>query len=231
MIHVILVRHGQSVWNEKNLFTGWMDVELTPKGEAEAKAAGHLLQQAGYKVDTCFVSPLKRAQQTARLMAEAMGTSFQMRETPEIIERFYGELTGLDKAATAEKYGDEQVHIWRRSYDIPPPAYPDDHQNHPRNNPAWQGFPFELRGTESLKDVVERITPFCNTILRAAMQPGQTVLVVAHGNSNRAIIKKEAGLTDEEVIKLELPTGVPVVMDYTDAGDFQNYRFLNPTAH
>lgn len=226
MMHLILVRHGQSQWNVENRFTGWVDVDLTPTGEAEATAAGQRLKAAGYRVDRCFVSPLKRARHTAELIRAAMGQEFPFSEAPEMIERFYGGLTGLNKAETAAKYGDEQVHIWRRSYDIAPPEVAEDHELHPKHNPAYREFPFRLPGTESLKDVVDRVLPFRNTTLKAALKPGATVMIVAHGNSNRALMKLELGLDEEAIQKLELPTGTPVVLDYDDAGTYQGYRML-----
>jgi 2,3-bisphosphoglycerate-dependent phosphoglycerate mutase len=226
MMHLILVRHGQSQWNVENRFTGWVDVDLTPTGEAEAKAAGALLKEQGYTVDRCFVSPLKRARHTAELIRAAMGQAFPFSEAPEMIERFYGGLTGLNKTETAQKYGDEQVHIWRRSYDIAPPGIGEESELHPRHNPAYREFPFALPATESLKDVVDRVLPFRNTTLKAALQPGKTVMIVAHGNSNRALMKLELGLDEVEIQKLELPTGTPVVLDYDDAGRYQGYRML-----
>jgi 2,3-bisphosphoglycerate-dependent phosphoglycerate mutase len=226
MITLILVRHGQSQWNIENRFTGWVDVDLTPAGEAEATAAGEMLRMAGYRIDRCFVSPLKRARHTAERMRAAMGQDFALTESPEMIERFYGGLTGLNKTETAQKYGDDQVHVWRRSYDVAPPPVAEDHELHPRHNPAYREFPFTLPGTESLRDVVDRVLPFRNTTLKAVLQPGATVMIVAHGNSNRALMKLELNLDEDAIQKLELPTGTPVVLEYSDAGVYQGYRML-----
>ena len=220
MITLLLVRHGQSQWNLENRFTGWVDVDLTPQGETEAVSAGKALKKAGYVVDRAFVSPLKRARKTAALLQQGIEQEYPSSESPEIIERFYGGLTGLDKTETAEKYGTEQVHIWRRSYDIAPPPLPESSEHHPKNHPNFAGFPFPLPATESLKDVVARVTPFYNNTLKPLIQSHKTVLLVAHGNSIRALIKEIEQLNEEEIQAVEIPTATPVALVFDDAGKF-----------
>jgi 2,3-bisphosphoglycerate-dependent phosphoglycerate mutase len=222
MITLILVRHGQSQWNLENRFTGWVDVPLTDKGEQEARQTGKQLKAQGIVVDKCFVSPLSRAQRTASLIREELGQSFTFTESAEIIERFYGSLTGLNKAETAETYGEEQVHLWRRSYDIAPPALTEDDAYHPSNHEPFRGFSFHVPLTESLKDVVERVEPFWNNILKPQMQPGKTILLVAHGNSIRALIKLIRGISDDDIKDLEIATGVPTILTFDDTGVLQD---------
>jgi 2,3-bisphosphoglycerate-dependent phosphoglycerate mutase len=224
MINLILVRHGQSQWNLENRFTGWVDVPLTPVGEEEAKKAGHLLKKQGYHIDRCFVSPLTRAKQTARLLLDAMDSGVQTIETPEMIERFYGALTGLNKTETSDRFGEEQVHIWRRSYDIAPPPLEEHDSRHPKHNTDFTAFPFALPATESLKDVVERVVPFWDNILKPLMQPNTTTLIVAHGNSIRALIKEIKGLDDVAIASVEIPTATPCIMTFSDAGVYQDDR-------
>ncbi len=227
MSTLILVRHGQSAWNLENRFTGWVDVDLTPKGETEALRAGGLLRAANFQhIDRCFVSPLKRAKHTASLIAQGLGEPLHLVEAPEMIERFYGGLTGLDKAETAAKHGDEQVHIWRRSYDIAPPALPADHEWHPANTPSFQGFPFTLPATESLKDVVDRVTPFYKNTLQPLLQDNATVLIVAHGNSIRALIKVIKNISDDAIADLEIATGTPVVVEFDQSGRYRSDHIL-----
>ncbi len=193
MPKLILVRHGQSLWNLEDRFTGWVDVPLTAKGEEEARAAG--LKLKGISVDVAYTSNLQRAQNTLRLITESMGVQIPTIRDEALNERHYGELQGLNKARTAEKYGSEQVHIWRRSYDVPPP------------------------GGESLKMTAERTLPFFERSILGDIAQGKDVLVVAHGNSNRSIVMKLDGLTEEQVLQLNLATGVPVVYDMDTDGN------------
>jgi 2,3-bisphosphoglycerate-dependent phosphoglycerate mutase len=207
---LILVRHGQSTWNAENRFTGWVDVPLTPQGEAEARATGQRLKAQGVVVDKAFVSPLSRAHRTLELVTAELGQAFPVTEAPEMIERFYGNLTGLNKAETAQQYGEDQVHLWRRSYDVAPPALPNSHEWHPANDTKFKHFPFTLPSTESLKDVVHRVQPYWENVLKPAASGNKTVLVVAHGNSIRALIKIIKNLGDEDVQQLEIGTAEPV---------------------
>jgi 2,3-bisphosphoglycerate-dependent phosphoglycerate mutase len=222
---LILLRHGQSVWNLENRFTGWVDVDLTDQGKAEAVSAGETLKSAGLMPDVVFVSPLKRAKETGQRVLSALGCSVTPQESPEMIERFYGALTGLNKEETAEAHGADQVHIWRRSYDQAPPALLENHDHHPANNPLFQNFPFRLPATESLKDVVGRVEPFYRNILSPLLNQNKTVLIVAHGNSIRALIKLMAGLSDPQIESVEIPTGRPVIL--TPEGQHWQYKILS----
>jgi 2,3-bisphosphoglycerate-dependent phosphoglycerate mutase len=218
MITLILVRHGQSQWNLENRFTGWVDVPLTEQGEEEATKTGFFLKNRDTVVDKCFVSPLVRARRTAECIRSALGQNFSFTEAPEIIERFYGGLTGLNKKETADAYGEEQVHQWRRSYDMaPPPLTPKD-AYHPENYQPFTAYPFHVPLTESLKDVVERVKPFYENILKPTLQPGKTILLVAHGNSIRALIKVIRHISDDDIKDLEIATGEPTVLTFDDNG-------------
>ncbi|MFP5308550.1 MAG: 2,3-bisphosphoglycerate-dependent phosphoglycerate mutase [Actinomycetes bacterium] len=189
-----LVRHGQSLWNLENRFTGWVDVPLTEQGEAEARRAGERLRASQVGVDVAYTSALLRAQETLRLLSETAGLTVPVIRDPALNERHYGDLQGLDKAATAERYGDEQVHIWRRSFATPPP------------------------NGESLKDTAERTLPFFERAVLGDIRQGKDVLVVAHGNSNRAIVMRLDQLAEDEVPGLELATGVPLVYELETDG-------------
>lgn len=221
---LILLRHGQSVWNLENRFTGWVDVDLTDQGQAEAQKAGQALKSVGVMPDVVFVSPLKRARETCQRVLSELGCSVTPQESPEMIERFYGALTGLNKEETAEAHGADQVHTWRRSYDQAPPDLQESHDYHPANNPLFENFPFRLPATESLRDVVDRVDPFYRNILSPLLTQNKTVLIVAHGNSIRALIKLMAGLSDQQIEFVEIPTGRPVML--TPEGQHWNYKIL-----
>ena len=220
MVKLVLARHGQSVWNLENRFTGWVDVDLTEQGLNEAKSAGEKLKDHDISIDLAFTSPLKRAKRTCALIKEYGGYDFSMQEYPEIIERFYGGLTGLNKAETAQEFGENQVKIWRRSYDIQPPALQEDDDRHPSNNGLFSKFPFKLPATESLKDVVNRVKPFYDTILLSKLKAEKNLLIVAHGNSIRAIIKLLEQLDEEQIRQVEIATATPIIydIDYDDQG-------------
>ncbi len=212
---LVLIRHGQSTWNLENRFTGWWDVDVTEKGVAEAKAAGVLMREKGLDFDCCFTSLQSRAIKTLNLALEEMGRLWLPVEKDwRLNERHYGGLTGLDKAETAAKHGDEQVHIWRRSFDIPPP-------------PLEAGSPYDLSGdrryagiaipnTESLKDTIDRVLPYWESRVAPALKTGKRVLISAHGNSLRALVKHLSGIPDDEITSLEIPTGQPIVYDLAD---------------
>jgi 2,3-bisphosphoglycerate-dependent phosphoglycerate mutase len=205
MSRLILVRHGQSVWNAANLFTGWVDVDLTEKGRAEARAGGERLAAEGVHVDLAFTSTLIRAIETGRIVLEALGQGdLEQKRAWQLNERYYGALTGKNKAETAERFGAEQVRIWRRSYATPPP------------------------GGESLKDTSDRALPYFKDVVLEACRETPTVLVAAHGNSLRAVIKYLDGLDDDEVVRLEIPTGVPIVYELDDDGRPVSQRSLGP---
>lgn len=212
---LVLVRHGQSAWNLENRFTGWTDVDLTELGIAEAKEGGRLLKEGGYEFDIAFTSVLKRAIKTLWLIQEEMGLEWiPVIRAWQLNERHYGNLQGLNKAEMAEKFGESQVKIWRRSYDVPPPALDLDDPRHPRFDRRYAGLkPEELPATESLKLTLERVLPFWHSTLVPAIQSGQRVLVVAHGNSLRALVKYLDNIPDDVITELNIPTGIPLVYE------------------
>lgn len=215
---LILLRHGQSEWNASNLFTGWHDVDLTPQGEAEARAAGPTLAKEGLLPDVVHTSLLTRAIRTANLSLAAMDRAWvPVRRTWRLNERHYGALTGLDKKETAEKYGAEQVHIWRRSFDTPPPPVELDSQYYPRADARYAALPTDiLPRTECLADVIDRMLPWWYDGIVPDLQAGKTVLVAAHGNSLRALVKHLDGVSDEAITELNIPTGIPVLYELND---------------
>ncbi len=201
MSQLVLIRHGESQWNLENRFTGWVDVPLTPKGEEEARAAGEKLKS--FQFDCAFTSVLMRAQHTLRIVLEVIGqTSIPITEDKALNERMYGELQGLNKTETAQKFGDEQVKIWRRSFDVPPP------------------------GGESLKDTAERVLPYYESQIRPELEAKKTVLVVAHGNSLRSLVMQLENLSREAVLELNIPTGAPLFYDLDDQGAVTAHRYL-----
>lgn len=216
---LVLVRHGQSIWNLENRFTGWTDVGLTEQGVAEAKQAGQLLKEGGYDFDIAYTSVLKRAIKTLNIIQEEMGLEWiPVVRAWQLNERHYGALQGLNKAEMAEKFGEAQVKIWRRSYDVPPPALEWDDERHPRFDRRYAGLkPEQLPATESLKITLERVLPFWHSTLAPTIQSGQRVLVAAHGNSLRAMVKYLDTISDAEITELNIPTGIPLVYEL-DAG-------------
>lgn len=216
---LVLVRHGQSIWNLENRFTGWTDVGLTEQGVAEAKQAGQLLKEGGYDFDIAYTSVLKRAIKTLNIIQEEMGLEWiPVVRAWQLNERHYGALQGLNKAEMAEKFGEAQVKIWRRSYDVPPPALEWDDERHPRFDRRYAGLkPEQLPATESLKITLERVLPFWHSTLAPTIQSGQRVLIVAHGNSLRAMVKYLDTISDAEITELNIPTGIPLVYEL-DAG-------------
>ena len=215
---LVLLRHGESTWNQENLFTGWHDVPLSPKGEHEAAAAGTTLAAAGLWFDTSHTSLLTRAVQTAHLALTALGQPWlPVRRHWRLNERHYGALQGLDKKATAERYGDEQTHLWRRSYDVPPPTIGTDDPEHPAQDRRYRLLPPDvLPGSECLKDVVARVLPYWHDAIVPDLRAGLNVLVTAHGNSLRALVKHLEGIGDEAIAELNIPTGVPRRYDLDD---------------
>jgi 2,3-bisphosphoglycerate-dependent phosphoglycerate mutase len=223
---LVLIRHGQSMWNLENRFTGWWDVPLTAKGIAEATAAGELLRMRGYDFDRVFTSVQSRAITTANLMLAAMDRLWlPMIKDWRLNERHYGGLTGLNKAETAALHGDAQVMVWRRSFDVPPPPLPP-------------GSPFDLSGdrryagirvpaTESLKDTIARVLPYWDAAIAPALKAGERVVVAAHGNSLRALVKHLSGISDADIASLEIPTGQPIVYDLADDLTAVNRFYLN----
>jgi 2,3-bisphosphoglycerate-dependent phosphoglycerate mutase len=208
---LVLLRHGESDWNAKNLFTGWVDVGLTEKGMAEATRAGELIRDAGLRPDVLHTSLLRRAIRTAELALDASDLAWlPVRRSWRLNERHYGALQGLDKSATREKYGDDQFMRWRRSYDEPPPPLDDDNEWSQAGDPRYADLLETLPRTECLADVVTRMLPYWYDALVPDLRSGKVVLVAAHGNSLRALVKHLDGLSDEEVVGLNIPTGVPL---------------------
>jgi 2,3-bisphosphoglycerate-dependent phosphoglycerate mutase len=208
---LVLVRHGQSDWNAKNLFTGWTDVDLTAQGEREARAAGRTLAEAGLTFDIAFTSVLTRAIRTLWLVLDEMQLMWiPVENSWRLNERHYGSLQGLDKAQTTAKHGEAQVKIWRRSYDIPPPPIPESDERHPSHDARYAGLaPSVLPATESLKTTLARVQPYWEDRVAPELKRGRNVLVAAHGNSLRALVKMLECVPDDEITELNIPTGVP----------------------
>ena len=212
MPRLVLIRHGQSAWNLENRFTGWWDVDVTEKGAAEARAAGELMAAKGLDFDMTFTSLQTRAIKTLNFALEAMGRLWLPVEKDwRLNERHYGGLTGLDKAETAAKHGDEQVHIWRRSFDIPPPPLEAGSAYDLSQDRRYAGI--AIPQTESLKDTIARVLPYWEQRIAPALKDGQRVLISAHGNSLRALVKHLSGISDDDITSLEIPTGQPIVYD------------------
>ncbi len=220
MSTLVLLRHGQSQWNLENRFTGWFDVDVTKQGADEAIAAGHAMTAAGVLPDVVHTSLQTRAIKTANLSLREMDRLWvPVRRHWRLNERHYGGLTGLNKAETAEKFGDEQVHIWRRSYDTPPPEMPADHPDNPNADPRYANLPPDvLPTTECLKDVVERMLPYWFDAIIPDLRTHDTVLVAAHGNSLRALVKHLSNIGDDDISSLNIPTGVPLVYEIDPEG-------------
>jgi 2,3-bisphosphoglycerate-dependent phosphoglycerate mutase len=209
---LVLIRHGQSTWNLENRFTGWWDVDMTAKGEAEAKAAGDLMAAKGLDFDQTFVSLQTRAIKTLNIALEAMGRLWLPVEKDwRLNERHYGGLTGLDKAETAAKHGDAQVHTWRRSFDVPPPVLEDGSEFDLSKDRRYAGI--AIPKTESLKDTIARVLPYWDERIAPALKDGQRILISAHGNSLRALVKHLSNIPDDEITSLEIPTGQPIVYE------------------
>jgi 2,3-bisphosphoglycerate-dependent phosphoglycerate mutase len=219
--HLVLLRHGESTWNLENLFTGWYDVDLTPKGEQEAISGGRLMAERGVLPDVLHTSLLVRAIRTAELALTELGRSWiPVRRHWRLNERHYGDLQGLNKAETAERFGVDQVKIWRRSYDVPPPTMARDDVRNVRHDPRYADLPPEIvPDTECLADVVDRMLPYWYDGIVPDLLPGRTVLVVAHGNSLRALVKHLSHISSDDIVELNIPTGEPLVYELGD--DYQ----------
>ncbi|MCG8307768.1 MAG: 2,3-diphosphoglycerate-dependent phosphoglycerate mutase [Cytophagales bacterium] len=215
MYKLVLLRHGESQWNMENRFTGWADVDLTDKGKEEAKAAGELLKSEGFKFDKAFTSFQKRAIRTLWITLDGMDLMWiPVERSWKLNERFYGGLTGMNKAETAKKYGDDQVLIWRRSYDIPPPELDKSSEYYPGNDPRYADLTDEeLPTTECLKDTVARVVPYWEGVIAPEIKAGRNLIIAAHGNSLRALVKYLDEMTEEAILKLNIPTGVPLVYE------------------
>ncbi|MBS1200055.1 MAG: hypothetical protein H6R27_733 [Proteobacteria bacterium] len=216
---LVLVRHGQSIWNLENLFTGWTDVDLTEQGRAEAANAGRLLRSEGLSFDLAFTSVLKRAIRTLWIVLDEMDLMWiPVERSWRLNERHYGALQGLNKAETVEEYGEDQVKVWRRSYDIPPPPLAGDDPRHPGFDPRYASLTREeLPATESLKDTLARVRPYWDSALAPALRSGRNVLVVAHGNSLRAMVKMLDRMSDHDIVEFNIPTGVPILYELDES--------------
>lgn len=225
MKKLVLLRHGQSQWNKENRFTGWVDVPLSTEGEAEAHRAGELMRAEGLLFDVAYTSLLKRAIKTLWIALEELDRMWiPVHNSWRLNERMYGALQGLNKAETAERHGAEQVKIWRRSYDIPPPPLSLDDERHPRRDPRYMSLrPEEVPATECLKDTVARFLPYWESDIAPAISRGQRVLIAAHGNSLRALVKHLDRVSDEDIVELNIPTGIPLIYELDDN--------LRPIAH
>jgi len=215
MHRIVLLRHGESVWNKENRFTGWTDVDLSDRGREEAKEAGSLLKQEGFTFDLAFTSVLKRAIRTLWITLDEMDRMWiPVRNSWRLNERHYGALQGLNKAETAAKFGDQQVKIWRRSYDIPPPVLEASDPRAPGNDPRYRDLsPAERPLTECLKDTVARFLPLWNNSIAPEVKSGRRVIIAAHGNSLRALIKYLDNISDHDIVELNIPTGIPQVYE------------------
>jgi len=215
MHRIVLLRHGESVWNKENRFTGWTDVDLSDRGREEAKEAGSLLKQEGFTFDLAFTSVLKRAIRTLWITLDEMDRMWiPVRNSWRLNERHYGALQGLNKAETAAKFGDQQVKIWRRSYDIPPPVLEASDPRAPGNDPRYRDLsPAERPLTECLKDTVARFLPLWNNSIAPEVKSGKRVIIAAHGNSLRALIKYLDNISDHDIVELNIPTGIPQVYE------------------
>jgi 2,3-bisphosphoglycerate-dependent phosphoglycerate mutase len=228
MKKLVLLRHGQSTWNLANRFTGWTDVDLTPRGVEEAESSARLLQEEGLDFDVAYTSVLKRAIRTLWIAMDKMDRMWlPVIRHWRLNERHYGALQGLNKAETAEKHGPEQVKIWRRSYATPPPDVSDDDERHPRNDPRYAGIPVaDLPAAESLKGTVERFLPYWHQTIAPSIRDGRRVLICAHGNSLRAIVKYMDEMSDEAIVGLNIPTGIPLVYELDDTLRPQKHYYL-----
>jgi len=223
---LVLCRHGQSDWNLKNLFTGWTDVDLTELGNQEARDAGRLLNDLGFRFDIAYTSVLKRAIRTLWHIQDQMDLMWiPVIRDWRLNERHYGALQGLNKAETAAKYGDEQVHIWRRSYDIPPPPLDASDERHPAHDPRYAGIA-GLPATESLATTLDRVLPCWTEVIAPQLKNGKNVLIAAHGNSLRALVKMLDHISDEEITEFNIPTGIPIAYELDDHLNALSREFL-----
>lgn len=233
MKRVVLLRHGESIWNQENRFTGWYDVDLTDKGLHEAREAGRSMKEQGFVFDLAYTSVLKRAIRTLWLALDEMDLMWiPVTQSWRLNERHYGALQGLNKAETAAKFGDEQVLVWRRSYDIPPPALDKGDSRYPGQDPRYAGLSDrELPLTECLKDTVERFLPYWHETIAPQVKAGKRVIITAHGNSLRALVKYLDGVNDQDIVGLNIPTGIPLVYELDDdLKPIRNYYLGDPAA-
>ena len=230
---LVLLRHGESIWNKENRFTGWTDVDLSPKGINEARAAGSQMLRDGYVFDVAYTSVLKRAIRTLWLALDEMDLMWlPVFKSWRLNERHYGALQGLNKRETVERHGEEQVKLWRRSYDIQPPALAPDDPRAPYHDPRYRELsPNEIPLTECLKDTVDRVLPYWNQTIAPAIRTGRRVLIASHGNSLRALVKHLDKISDEKIVSLNIPTGIPLVYElHDDLTPIRNFYLGDPAA-
>jgi 2,3-bisphosphoglycerate-dependent phosphoglycerate mutase len=225
---LVLIRHGESDWNKQNRFTGWTDVDLSEAGITQAKEAGQALRRDGYVFDAAYTSVLKRAIRTLWIVLDEMDLMWiPVHRSWRLNERHYGALQGLNKSETAEKFGEEQVKIWRRSYDIQPPALTPDDERYPGRDPRYAGLaPAELPLTECLKDTVARFLPYWRATIEPVVRAGRKVVIAAHGNSLRALVKHLDNVSDQDIVELNIPTGMPLVYELDEAMKPVNRYYL-----
>lgn len=225
---LVLVRHGESEWNQKNLFTGWTDVNLSEKGKEEAYQAGKLLMEKGFEFDLTYTSYLKRAIHTLNIILDAMDRNWlPVTKDWHLNERHYGGLQGLNKKETADQYGEKQVLLWRRSYDVLPPKLAEDDDRYAQSSPAYQALkPEEIPQAESLKETIQRVVPYFESEIKPKMLAGKRILIVAHGNSLRALVKYFEDLTPDEILEVNIPTGSPLVYEFDENFAFTNKYYL-----
>ena len=232
MHKVVLLRHGESTWNRENRFTGWHDVDLTDRGRDEAREAGRLLSEGSYVFDIAYTSVLKRAIKTLGIALDVLDQLWiPVSKSWKLNERHYGALQGLNKAETAAKHGEAQTKIWRRSFDIPPPPLTIDDERHPSHDPRYQGLrASELPLTESLKDTIARFLPYWHETIAPAITAGKRVVIAAHGNSLRALVKYLDNIPESEIVELNIPTGIPLVYELTDDLEPLRHYYLGDPA-
>ncbi len=228
MKQLVLLRHGESVWNKANRFTGWTDVDLSEKGVEEAREAGRTLKEKGFTFDMAFTSYQRRAIKTLWLALEEMDQMWiPVHNSWRLNEKHYGILQGLNKAEMAEKYGEQQVLKWRRSFDIPPDPIPENDERHPGNDPRYKNLnPKDIPATESLKDTIDRMIPYWEGSIKPALKSHNQILVAAHGNSLRAVVKYLKKMSNEEIISFNIPTGIPYVFEFDDELNLLKDEFL-----
>lgn len=229
---VVLIRHGESTWNAENRFTGWTDVDLSERGRQEAQKGARLLAEAGFQFDVAYTSVLKRAIRTLWYVLDGLDLMWiPVHHSWRLNERHYGALQGLNKAETAAKFGDDQVKIWRRSFDVPPPALTPDDERYPGKDPRYQDVtPKDLPLTECLKDTIERVLPYWENTVVPDIASGKRVIIAAHGNSLRALVKHLDKLSEAEIMELNIPTGVPLVYEFDDAMKPLKHEYLGDPA-
>ena len=233
MHKLVLLRHGESTWNQENRFTGWTDVDLTERGTGEAREAGRLLRDGGYVFDVAFTSVLKRAIKTLGIALDTLDQLWiPVTKSWKLNERSYGALQGLNKAETAAKHGEAQTKIWRRSFDIPPPALTLDDERHPSHDPRYKDLkPGDLPLTESLKDTIARFMPYWHEAIAPTIASGKRVIIAAHGNSLRALVKDLDNIPETEIVELNIPTGIPLVYELDDnLRPLRHYYLGDPAA-